>query len=286
MKFRFMKDQSRYHRVAKMAEVLNVSRGGYYAYIKREQSARSRDDKELVAQIRQIQKNEVKGSYGAPRMTAELNGRGYGVGHNRVARLMAENDLQAKRPKKYRVTTLSDHDHRASPNLVDRDFAPPAANMVWASDLTYIDTAEGWLYLCAILDLYNRKVIGWAMSNRMGTNLVLQALFMAMMRTRHPAGVIFHSDRGVQYASRKFRRVLSRYGFRQSMSRKGNCWDNAVMESFFATLKRELIAGRKYPTRQEAIAEIFEYLEVFYNRKRVHSYLSYETPQAYGSHAA
>jgi len=285
MKFRFMKNQSRYHRVAKMAEVLGVSRGGYYASRNRCPSTRRRQDEVLVEQITQIQK-AVKQRYGAPRMTAELQKRGFQIGHNRVARLMADNDLQAKRPRKYKITTLSEHDHRASPNLLQRNFAPPAANMVWGSDLTYIDTAEGWLYLCAILDLYNRKVIGWAMSNRMGTNLVLQALFMAMLRTGSPRGVIFHSDRGVQYASKKFRRVLARYGFTQSMSRKGNCWDNAVLESFFATLKRELVAGQQYPGRKDATAEIFEYLEVFYNRRRSHSYLGYETPQKFGSHAA
>ena len=219
-------------------------------------------------------------------MTDALRRRGFRVGHNRVARLMAENDLQARRRRKYRVTTMSKHNHRASPNLLNRNFNPPAPNVAWASDLTYVGTAEGWLYLCVILDLYNRRVIGWSMSQRMGSDIVVQALFMALLRTGNPKGVLFHSDRSVQYASKKFRRILRRYEFVQSMSRKGNCWDNAVVESFFSTLKSELIQGYRYPTRQEAKEEIFEYIEVFYNRERSHSYLDYETPAIYGSHTA
>lgn len=285
MKFRFMYDQRYYHRVAKMAEVLGVSRGGYYAWLNGAETTRQRTDRELVRAIRRIQEKK-RFRYGAPRMTDALRRRGFRVGHNRVARLMAENGLQARRRRKYRVTTMSKHNHRASPNLLDRNFNPPAPNVAWASDLTYIDTAEGWLYLCVILDLYNRRVIGWSMSHRMGSDIVVQALFMALLRTGNPNGVLFHSDRGVQYAAKKFRRILNRYGFTQSMSRKGNCWDNAVVESFFSTLKSELVQGDRYPTRQEAKDEIFEYIEVFYNRERSHSYLGYEAPVFYGSHAA
>jgi putative transposase len=285
MKFRFMYDQRHYHRVAKMAAVLGVSRGGYYAWLNAAETTRQRRDRELVKAIRKIQKKK-RFRYGTPRMTDALHKRGYRVGHNRVARLMAENGLHARRRRKYRVTTMSKHNHRASPNLLNRNFNPPAPNVAWASDLTYVDTAEGWLYLCVILDLYNRRVIGWSMSHRMGTDIVVQALFMALLRTGNPKGVLFHSDRGVQYAAKKFRRILNRYEFVQSMSRKGNCWDNAVVESFFSTLKSELIQGYRYPTRQEAKDEIFEYIEVFYNRERSHSYLGYETPAIYGSHAA
>lgn len=285
MKFRFMYDQRHYHRVAKMAAVLGVSRGGYYAWLNAAETTRQRTDRELVGAIRQIQENK-RFRYGTPRMTDALRRRGFRVGHNRVARLMAENGLQARRRRKYRVTTMSKHNRRASANLLNRNFNPPAPNVAWVSDLTYVDTAEGWLYLCVILDLYNRRVIGWSMSHRMGSDIVVQALFMALLRTGNPKGVLFHSDRGVQYAAKKFRRILNRYEFIQSMSRKGNCWDNAVVESFFSTLKSELIQGYRYPTRQEAKDEIFEYIEVFYNRERSHSYLGYDTPVFYGSHAA
>ncbi len=285
MKFRLMYEQRRYHRVAKTAAVLGVPRGGYYAWLNGAETTRQRTDRELVRAIRRIQENK-RFRYGAPRMTDALRKRGYRVGHNRVAGWMAENDLQARRRWKNRVTTMSKHNHRASPNLLNRNFNPPAPNVAWASDLTHIDTTEGWLYLCVILDLYNRRVIGWLMSHRMGSDVVVQAPFMALLRTGSPKGVLFHSDRGVHYATNKFRRILSRYEFVQSMSRKGNCWDNAVVESFFSTLKSELIQGHRYTTRREAKDEIFEYIEVFYNRERSHSYLIHETPVFYGSHAA
>ena len=178
---------------------------------------------------------------GSPRITAELHRRGYRVGHNRVARLMREQELSARRKKKFRITTLSSHKHAPSENIVNRGFTPTRANAVWASDLTYVATGEGWLYLCVIIDLYSRRVIGWAMSKSLGTDVLLRAFWMACMRRGNPKGVIFHSDRGVQYASKSFRRVLGEKKLLQSMSRRGNCWDNACAESFFKTLKNELI---------------------------------------------
>jgi len=216
-----------------------------------------------------------------PRITRELGRNGVRVGHNRVARLMRENELTRHVRKKFRSTTNSDHDLPVAENLVNREFAVGTANRVWVSDITYIATAEGWLYLCVVIDLYSRKVIGWAMSRRMKTVLVLRALTMALMRRGWPPGVTFHSDRGTQYCSRAFRRKLNVYHLRQSMSRKGNCWDNAPSESFFNTLKNELNGNRAFASRSEVQAMIFEYTEVFYNRVRLHSSIGYVPPTEY-----
>jgi transposase InsO family protein len=273
-----MEQQRRYHRVELMARVLEVSRGGYYEWRKRQPSCRARYDEELVEEIRDIQKKLAKGRYGSPRMTAELRRRGHGVGRNRVARLMRENKLNARQGKKFRNTTMSDHKHEASPNVVDRQFRPEQPNQVWASDATYIATAEGWLYLFVIIDLYSRRVVGWAMSKSLGTKTLLKAFWMAVAGRGAPGGLIFHSDRGVQYASRGFRNVLRKKRFIQSMSRKGNCWDNACVESFFKSLKSELIGKTIFATRRMAKQAIFEYIEVFYNQIRLHSTLGYQSP--------
>jgi len=277
MNYRFIDEQRRYHRVGKMAGLLAVSRAGYYAWKKREKSGRAGSDEELVKRIKKIQKR-VKYRYGSPRMTKALAGEGHHVGHNRVARLMREHDLGRRPRKRYRSTTKSDHTRPVAENVLNRQFNVAGANQVWSSDITYIATAEGWLYLCVVIDLYSRKVIGWAMGRTMQAALVVKALMMAIMRRGGPAGVIFHSDRGSQYASEELRGVLQRHGLEQSMSRKGNCWDNAPSESFFATLKTELCGDRAFATRSEAQAEIFEYIEIFYNRERLHSTLGYLAP--------
>ncbi len=281
MKYQFMDQQRRYHRVEKMARVLEVSRGGYYAWRSREASKRAEEDKALVAEIRDIQENVAKYRYGSPRVTEELGRRGHNVGHNRVARLMRANGLNARPRKKFRVTTISGHKHEAAANVVDREFRPQRPNQVWASDATYIATAEGWLYLFVIIDLYSRRVVGWAMSKSLGTTTLLQALWMAVARRGAPEGLVFHSDRGVQYASGRFRNVLRRKRFIQSMSRKGNCWDNACVESFFKSLKSELIGTTIYESRKAATQAVFEYIEVFYNRIRLHSTLDYRSPIEY-----
>lgn len=278
MKYQFMEQQRRYHRVEKMARVLEVSRSGFYAWLTRESSPREQEDQKLVDEMADIQEKVAKYRYGSPRMTVEMRNRGYRVGHNRVARLMRANGLAARRRRKFRTTTNSDHAHEPAPNLVNREFRPEKPNQVWASDLTYIATGEGWLYLCVILDLYSRRVIGWAISKSLGTDTVLHALWMAITRRGNPRGVIFHSDRGVQYASVKFRRVLRRRGFLQSMSRRGDCWDNACAESFFKSLKSELIGKTIFAGRREAMQAIFEYIEMFYNRIRLHSTLGYVSP--------
>ncbi len=281
MKYQFMEQQRRYHRVEMMARVLEVSRGGYYAWRKREPSHRAQEDEKLVEQMRDIQENVAKYRYGSPRITRELQRLGHAVGHNRVARLQRANGLNARPRKKFRVTTISGHKHEASPNVVNREFRPERPNQVWVSDATYIATAEGWLYLFVIIDLYSRRVVGWAMSKSLGAATLLQAFWMAVARRGAPEGLIFHSDRGVQYASTKFRNVLRTKRFIQSMSRKGNCWDNACAESFFKSLKSELIGTTIFESRETAIQAIFEYIEVFYNRIRLHSTLGYRSPVEY-----
>jgi putative transposase len=277
MKFRFIDEQRRYHSVEKMAGLLGISRGGYYAWRQRPKSVRALDDERLVASIEAIQE-QVKHRYGSPRITEALARAGSSVGHNRVARLMREHDLGRRPRKRYRSTTNSAHTHPVAENVVNREFEVPEMNRVWSSDITYLATAEGWLYLCVVIDLYSRKVIGWAMKATMQAELVVDALMMALMRRRWPSGVIFHSDRGSQYASETVRRSVHRHRLVQSMSRKGNCWDNAPTESFFSTLKNELCGDAAFVTRGQAREEIFEYIEIFYNRMRLHSTLGYRSP--------
>ena len=280
MKYRFIAEHREAHRVGRMAALLEVTRSGYYAWQRRGEGARRAADRELAGQIREIQQ-EVQRRYGSPRVTRELGRRGRYVGHNRVARLMRENELGARPKRRFRVTTKSDDTLEVAENTLNREFEVAGANQVWVSDITYIATAEGWLYLCVVLDLYARRVVGWSMGQTLVTGLAVAALMMAVMRRRPPRGLLFHSDRGVQYCAAAFRRTADRHGMRQSMSRKGNCWDNACAETFFKSLKRELIGDRIFASRPEARAAIFEYLEVFYNRRRLHSYLGYVTPVEY-----
>ena len=277
MKFDFIEEHQGAHSVEMMAEFLGVSRGGYYAWLKRPRSERSRIDERVVREIRSIQ-GETDYTYGSPRMTEELCSRGFRVGHNRVARLMRTYGLGVRRKKRYRPTTDSAHSLPVAENLLKRCFEVPGPNQAWVSDLTYVATDEGWLFLCVIIDLFSRKVIGWSMSSSLKTELVLQALTMALMRRRPPQGLIFHSDRGSQYCSHAFGRLTKGRGIRQSMSRKADPWDNAPAESFFKTLKGELCGHRAFRTREQAHGAIFKYIEVFYNRIRLHSYLGYLPP--------
>jgi transposase InsO family protein len=266
--------------VEKMARVLSVSRSGYYAWIHRPESMRRCQKVELTEQIREIQR-QMHHRYGTPRVTRELARRGRSVGHNRVARILREKGLGARPKRRFRVTTKSAQGPVVAVNMLDRRFSAAAVNQKWVSDITYVATAEGWLYLCVIVDLYSRRVVGWSMGTSLATELVTAAFMMAVMRRRPPRGLMFHSDRGTQYASLAFRKGLACYGMLQSMSRKGECWDNACAETFFKTLKTELIGQRIYRTRKDAKAAIFEYIEVFYNRVRLHSYLNYTTPAEY-----
>jgi len=277
MKYRFMADHRGEHRVGKMAANLGVTRSGFYAWARRGTAPRRAEDERLGALIKGIQL-EVKYRYGSPRMTRELCRRGRRVGHNRVARLMRDGQLGARPRRAFRVTTKSNHRHAVAENVLQRQFSVPAANQVWVSDITYIATAEGWMYLCVVLDLYSRRVVGWSMGKGLGVELAMRALLMAMLNRRPPQGLVLHTDRGVQYCATAFRRLSDEWGIVQSMSRKGDCWDNACAETFFASLKTELVGDRIFATREQARREIFEYIEVFYNRQRLHSYLRYVTP--------
>ncbi len=280
MKYRFIDEQRGTHGVEKMAEVLAVSRSGYYAWVERPQSERDRANRELAQHIRRIQ-DQKRHRYGTPRVTEQLAREGKRVGHNRVARIMRENGLQARPARRYRSTTKACQSAPAAENVLARRFAVSTTNTVWVSDITYVATAEGWLYLAVVLDLCSRRVVGWAMSSRLSTDLVLRAFWMAALTRRPPKGLLFHSDRGSQYTSRAFRGALERCEMVASMSRKGNCWDNAPSEAFFSTLKGELMDGKAFPSRQAAQAAIFEYMEVFYNRQRLHSSIGYRTPVEY-----
>jgi putative transposase len=280
MKFRFIEEHRGTHSVGKMARVLGISRSGYYSWRCRSHSEREQSQKRLKEEISLIQE-QVKHRYGSPRVTEELRRRGYRVGHNRIARIMRENLLGRRARKRFRSTTNSEHGLEVAENLLDRKFDVAAANRVWVSDISYVATSEGWLYLCVVIDLYSRKVVGWSMSSRLKTDLVLQALMMGLLRRNPPAGLIFHSDRGSQYCSHDFKKLLEKNGIHQSMSRKGDCWDNAPCESYFKTLKIELSGGGAFPSRKAASMAIFEYIEVFYNRVRLHSSLGYLTPEEY-----
>lgn len=280
MKYQIMSEQRGTHSVEKMAEVLRAARSGYYSWIQGRESARAVEEKELVEQIREIQ-GEVRHSYGSPRMREELLRRGRHVGKKRVARIMRGNALGPQPKRRFVLTTRSEKGQEVAENLLDRNFKAPAVNRVWVSDITYVATAEGWLYLCVVLDLYSRRVVGWSLSCELSAELVLAAVVMASIGRRPPRGLMFHSDRGVQYTSGQFQKFAKGHGFIQSMSRKGDCWDNACAETFFKTLRAELIRGKIYRSKEEARQEIFKYVEVFYNRKRLHSYLDYLTPTEY-----
>jgi putative transposase len=263
-----------------MCDVFGIAPSRYYEWERKQQSEHATKDAELLASIRAIFA-KFRGRYGAPRIHDQLARQEVCVSQKRVARLMREAGLKAKGRRKYKATTDSNHGAPVAPNVLERDFHVERPDAAWVSDITYIWTRQGWMYLAVILDLYSRKVVGWSLADRMTAELVCDALDAAVRLRRPKPGLIFHSDRGSQYASRAFRRRLWRHQMRQSMSRKGDCWDNAVAESFFATLKKELIRDRAIDTREHTRAEVFEYIEVFYNRQRAHSLLNYETPDAF-----
>ena len=267
-------------------ELLDISRSAFYAWCRRPPSRRAHANMRLVREMERIHR-EVDRTYGSPRMRDELVASGLACGRNRVARLMRQHGIQAKHARRYRPTTDSGHADPVAPNLLARQFTVAAPNRVWASDVTYVWTREGWLYLAVILDLFSRRVVGWHLAPRLTRPLVLEAL-QAALRTRQPRpGWLHHSDRGSQYASRDYQSVLEQAGARCSMSRKGNCWDNAVVESFFHSLKTERIRHRHYRTRAEAYTDVHDYIERFYNRVRRHSTLGNISPVMYElKHAA
>ena len=247
-----------------MCRVLRVSHGGYYDWRGRSASGRTQRREALVAPIKAIH-GEMKARYGSPRVHAELVARGEPCCVNTVARLMHRNGIAAGTKRKFRCTTDSNHNHPLAENVVNRDFDPPAADRTWTADITYIATGEGWLYLAAVEDLYSKQIIGWSMGTRIDSRLVVDAPEMALAHRRPGVGLVTHSDRGSRYASEHYQGLLARHGIVCSMSRRANCWDNAPMESFFASLKKELTHGEDYATRAEARASLFEYIEVFFN---------------------
>mgnify|MGYP003328554048 FL=1 len=262
-----------------LCRVLEVSASGYYAWRKRLPSAAAVRRQELTTQIRELHQQKYHDSYGAPRVHRELLAAGCPCSRKTVAKLMKQAGIRASTVKKFRVsTTDSSHQLPIADNVINRDFAPSGKNVAWVADITYISTSQGWLYLAAVEDLYSRKIVGWSMSERIDSRLVTDALEMAVKRELPGEGLIAHSDRGVQYASDHYQRVLKQHGVICSMSRKANCWDNAPMESFFATLKKELVHQCEYQTRSEAQLSVFEYIETFYNTVRRHSTLGYLSP--------
>jgi putative transposase len=280
MTFRFIEEHRDQWSVRRLCATLEVSTAGYYAWRTRPASAREQRRAALVVHIRAIHA-EVKARYGSPRIHAELAALGQDCCVNTVAKLMHAHDIRAKTARKFRCTTDSDHDLPVAENVLDRQFDPEAPNEAWVADITYIPTGEGWLYLAAVEDLYARRVVGWSLADHLESRLVVDALELAVQRRLPGAGLLAHSDRGSQYASDHYQRLLSRHGITCSMSRRANCWDNAPMESFFASLKKELVFDAAFATRAEARAAIIEYIEVFYNSKRRHSSLGYVSPAEY-----
>ena len=268
----------KHYSIEKMCHILNVSRSGYYQWCKRGETPRLKKDRELKEKILAIFIKRRK-RYGSPRIHDELRDMGIRCSRKRVERLMRELKIRARHKRQFRVTTDSKHDYPIALNLLNRQFKVNAPNRVWVADITYIRTFEGWLYLAAVMDLYSRKIVGWSMSKTMTTDLAINALKMAIRNRRPSKGLMHHSDRGVQYASNDYQEILNKYEMICSMSRKGNCWDNAVMESFFSTLKTECIDGKIYLSRAQAKREIFEFIEIDYNRNRRHSSIGSITPE-------
>jgi len=278
--FRFIEEHRDQWPVRLLCDALDVSPAGYYAWRDRPASARQQRHDALLVEIRAIHA-EFKARYGSPRVHAELASRGHECCVNTVAQVMRAHDIRAKKARKYRGTTDSNHDLPVAENLLDRQFDPAARNEAWVADITYIPTREGWLYLAAVEDLYSRRVVGWSMAEHLESRLVVDALALAVERRLPGEGLLAHSDRGSQYASDHYQSLLARHGITCSMSRRADCWDNAPMESFFASLKKELVHGADFATRAEARAAIVEYIEVFYNNQRRHSSLGYVSPAAY-----
>jgi transposase InsO family protein len=283
VRFAFVKANRPRYPVAVLCDVLAVSRSGYYAWARRPPSARAGRRAELAGHVRAAHADS-RGTYGSPRVAAELRARGVKACENTVARVMREQRIRSKVVRRFRVrTTDGAHAHPVADNLLDRDFAADRPDAKWAADITYVPTAQGWLYLAVVVDLCSRRVVGWAMADHMRATLCADALTMALSRRRPPPDgtLVHHSDRGAQYACGDYRALLAEHAIEASMSRKGDCYDNAAVESFFKTLKAELVYHERYATREQATASIFEYVECWYNRKRLHSALGYRSPEQY-----
>jgi putative transposase len=278
VKFEFIRAEKANYPVAVLCRVLGVARSGLYASAARPESKRAREDRALLVRIRDAHVIAGRRTYGSPRVYRELRALGFRVGRNRIARLMQLDGLQARYRRKFVATTVVDPGLPVAPNVLNRQFSPTAPNQAWAADITYIRTLQGWLYLAVVIDLYSRRIVGWATSSRMHRDIVLRALAMAVERRAPGPGLVHHSDRGSQYASWDFQRAMKDMGIVCSMSRKGNCWDNAVVESFFATLKTEMVHRAAFFDRESAHSALFDYIETFYNAERRHSSLGYVSP--------
>lgn len=277
MRFRFIDNHRGIWPLYLMCRVLKVTAQGYYNWKNSPESRRSKANRQLLTEIRMAHAASRQ-TYGSTRIHAELIASGIECSRGRVARLMRANRIRARHKRKFRVTTDSRHKLPVAANVLERNFLQKESNAVWAADITYIPTREGWLYLAAVLDLHSRKIVGWAMEGRMSADLTVRALDMALAQRNPGAELLHHSDRGSQYAAMEYQEMLNRHGITVSISRKRDCWDNAPMESFFGKLKTELVHHKDYKTHKEAKADVFDYIEVFYNRQRRHSSLGYLSP--------
>jgi transposase InsO family protein len=280
MKYTFVRDEAKNHSVEKLCEVMEISRSSYYAFESKSMSKREEADQRLMPIVQEIFKTNRK-AYGYRRVSDELKERGENCGKYKTAGLMRKLNLSPVVKRRFKLTTDSKHSLPIFTNVLNRNFKPSKMNQAWTSDITYIETAQGWLYLAVVMDLYSRTIVGWAMDKNMMVDLVENALKMAISRRKISAGLLLHSDRGSQYASHKYQSLLKQHGIICSMSRKGNCWDNAPMESFFRSLKVECVYQQSFQQREEAKSEIFSYIEGFYNRQRKHSALNYLSPREY-----
>jgi len=280
MRYQFIREHAAQFPISRLCAVLRVTRSGYYAWRTRPESPRAQEDARLLAKMTALHQASRQ-TYGHRRIHASLRQAGETCGKGRIARLMRAHKLVTRMPRKHRVTTDAAHTAPVAPNVLDRQFATTIPDQVWVSDITYISTWEGWLYLATVMDLATRQIVGWAMGATLDRALVCDALTAALRRRRPAPGLIHHSDRGSQYTSRDYQQLLAAHGIIASMSRKGNCWDNAPMESFYRSLKTELVYGTVFRTRAQARHEIFTYIEAWYNRHRVHSALGYLTPAQY-----
>lgn len=280
MKYQFIEENRSIYPITRMCSILEVSENGYYNWRNRGKSQRKQDDEQLVSRIEDAY-NDNRGVYGSPRIHVELKAQGIKCGRKRIARLMRERNISARKKRRQAKKTDSNHGSPIAPNLLKRDFTADASNKKWMTDMTFIATSEGWLYLAGVIDAYSRKIVGWAMGSEHDAELVKQALHMALVTQQPGAGLVHHSDRGSEYASKSYQEMLHQHNIQISMSRKGDCYDNAMIESFWGTLKEECFSLEIFHTRREAKTAIFEYIEVFYNRKRRHSSLGYLSPVDY-----
>lgn len=280
MRYQFIQKEKKAFPITMLCDVMELHRGSYYAWKNRKESKTTMENRQMVHSVK-LTHAKAKGSYGARRHADELTDQGFSCGRSRAKTVMKLAGVEAKQKKKFKATTDSNHNREVFPNLVKRAFTVNRPNKIWVSDITYVGTTAGWLYLAVVIDLFNREVVGWSLGPRINRHLVIDAMRMAIWKQKPSKGLIFHSDRGSQYCSKDFKEYIAGHKILGSMSRKGNCWDNAVAESFFGSLKKELVHSRNYKTREEARADIVEYIEMFYNSFRRHCHLGNKSPREF-----